>query len=199
MAPIPNKSKFSGDEFIENGLLLRAVSGPFHTLLADKYWLLSTHISEIRINSSLKVNSKAFFDIMSLIIHLDPHFDAALKYSSTFLASVVRDVDDSNKLCNIAISYDKANIVPYALIISAEMGYRDNEDFSKVMPVVKSAYKNVKTIPDWFAELVVFLRKKENRESIAIQDLKWILKNSKNDSVKEYVRKQLEILEKKYN
>ena len=60
-APKPEIKNIDTPAFSGKLTLLRALSGPFHTLLADRYWLLSSSLNETSRSDAQHQDSTPFF------------------------------------------------------------------------------------------------------------------------------------------
>jgi hypothetical protein len=198
LAPEPVNTRTS-PLFVQNPILLRALSGPFHTLAADSYWLRSANINQPLKDTTTTQNKadSTLFESAQLIITLDPNFKMGLRYAATYLASIQHEVDQAHHLANIALTYSPHFNFPYEIKISNEMGYHHPYRYEKVVEWVKQARNETIDAPLWFNDLLIFARQNTDRAELVYQDLLWLQEMARTPAEKQMIQEKIEALDLK--
>lgn len=192
-APAPRPSPSGELAAFHHPELFRALSGPFHTLLADRLWLLSAGRAE-RAQGSAGVETDRFYQTAEAVILMDPRFFPAVNYASTFLASVRRDVEGANALARLALERGGPDIRLYRLMVVNHLAYREPVDDNAVAALAKEAAA-LPGFTAWFAEAAALARTSRGRTAIAVEELKALEKQARNEKEAAQIRETLEELE----
>lgn len=193
-APLPVSNKIP-PLFVESPLFLRIISGPFRTLMADWLWLRSAHLSpSASIENEPTKSQSSLYDATQLIMTLDPQFDIALRYATTYLSSILKKVDQAHQLCDIAIQYHPQAALPYILKISNELGYHHPYRHHLIIQWIKQAKNNTSDSPTWLNDVLIYARKQLNQGDIIKHDLEWLLSVSRNKKERDLIQKKLDQL-----
>ncbi len=191
IAPKPNIKNIDTPSFAGKLTLLRALSGPFHTLLADRYWLLSSSLNEASATTAKEQNSLPFFDAMNTIATLDPGYMNSLRYGSTYLASIYRQPDQAHKLIDTALHYTKKNSDLYLLKISQEIGYHYPPRYELINQWIADFEKIEGDAPDWLGGSLLYAKQRELRRELQHEDLKWLLDNATSEIERSAIEKKM--------
>ena len=192
-APLPSAEKSNAPADI-NPIFLRASSGPFHTLLADQRWLLSARFDESVKPDQQPEQAQAYFRQMASVIELDPGFSPGLRYATTYLASIYREVDLAHALLDIAIRYYPDNIDLRVFKIAQEIGYQSPPRVELISRWVEELESMTDQLPEWLGGAGLYALKKEKQRALQKEDLLWLLDNSSSDIEKKAILKRLEVL-----
>ncbi len=178
-APRPEPARLAAVRFPGAPLLLRALTGPFHTLAADRYWLLSARAG-MAPGSVDGARYMSFMRAARLVVTLDPDFAPALRYMTTYLAALHRRIDSAHALCDLALRGDPAQAEPYLLKIVNEVGYRRPERRALVVRWIRQLAANTGGVPAWLPDLLARTRREQGRLALLRQDLQWLARNSRD-------------------
>ncbi len=190
-APQPDDKNIDPTAFAGRLMLLRALSGPFHTLLADRYWILSSSLNEMGYAEAQKTDSTPFFEAMKTIITLDPGYLSSLRYGSTYLASIFRNTDQAHELIDTSLDYLQENTDLYLLKISLEIGYHSPPRYDRINQWVEAIIAIEGESPDWLGNALLYAKKRELRRELQREDLKWMLQQATNEVEKAAIEKKL--------
>lgn len=190
-APKPNVENIDTPSFAGKLTLLRALSGPFHTLLADRYWLLSSSLNEASYTTAKEQDSRPFFDAMNTIATLDPGYMNSLRYGSTYLASIYRQPDQAHELVDTALSYTKKNSDLYLLKVSQEIGYHYPPRYDLINQWIADFEKIEGDAPEWLGGSLLYAKQRELRRELQREDLKWLLDNATNEIERSAIEKKM--------
>lgn len=180
-APQPSSKEIETPAFTGKLTMLRAISGPFHALLADRYWLLSSSLGEVHSEKAKTQDSLPFFNTMNTIVTLDPGYMNSLRYGSTYLASMYRQPDQAHELVNTALRYTPNNSDLYLLKISQEIGYHYPPRYELINQWIVEFEKIEGEVPDWLGGSLLYAKRRELRRELHREDLNWLLQNATND------------------
>lgn len=196
-APLPSAEKPNAPADI-NPIFLRASSGPFHTLLADQRWLLSARLDETvkpdQQPDQQSEQGQAYFRQMASIIELDPGFSPGLRYATTYLASIYREVELAHALLDIAIRYYPDNIDLRVFKIAQEIGYQSSPRVELISRWIEELESMTDQLPEWLGGAGLYALKKKKQRELQREDLLWLLDNSSSDIEKKAILKRLEVL-----
>lgn len=181
LAPKPEINAVDTPGFPGKLTLLRALSGPFHTLLADRYWLLSSSLNESSYTSAQQQDSTPFFDAMNTIATLDPGYMSSLRYGSTYLASIFRQTDQAHQLIDTALIYTHKNTDLYLLKISQEIGYHSPPRYELINLWIAKVEEIEGEVPAWLGGALLYAKQRELRRELQREDLQWLLENATNE------------------
>ena len=182
--------------FVESPTVFKSITGPFSPLAADWFWLQSAHIDPSYSNTLKQhKNQSTLYDATALTTHLDPLFYSALRYGTTYLSSIKKEVDLSHQLCDIALYYHKDYFYPYSLKITNEMGYHHPYRYDQIVKWVKKAINETVDVPLWFGDILIHARKNLNQQLLIQSDLKWLLEMARSDKEKAVIKLKI----KEYN
>ncbi len=190
-APKPEIKNIDTPAFTGKLTLLRALSGPFHTLLADRYWLLSGSLNETSRANSQEQDSTPFFEAMNTIATLDPGYMSSLRYGSTYLASIFRQTDQAHELIDTALDYTKNNTDLYLLKISQEIGYHSPPRYDLINQWIAEFEEIEGSVPDWLGGALLYAKQRELRRELQHEDLKWLLENATNEIEKAAIEQKM--------
>lgn len=208
LIPRPNKeSIIVNDILFAKPLFFRALSNYTHTFIADKLWLLSNSVGEIATGDSYKVDEMEVYRAFKTVIIMDPYFFPAINYASTYLASIKNRVDLASDLIKSARLFNKNDFKLYFLEIILLLTYEDESKIddeyiatlAKKAALLPDSQKVIGrlVVKDWIEDLLIYARDKKGKKRQAIEDLKWLLKNTEDPVKKEEIKKRLqELLEK---
>jgi len=194
-APRPAASRADAAVFPGQPLLLRALSGPFHTLLADRYWLLSASVGMARGVGRDDPRYGTFLRAARLVVTLDPRFDAALRYTATYLAAMQGLVDDAQGLCDTAIRLAPAHQEAYLLKVVNEVGYHHPERPELVSATLRALARNTGGVPDWLAGTLAYVRKAQGQRALLRRDLEWLAANTRKPRQRAAIEARLRALD----
>lgn len=199
----PKPSPIADNELLfSNPYFFRAISNISHTLVADWLWLMSADIGEIAARDSHSVETAEFFAASKSITVMDPYFFPAINYAATYLSSIHKDINASIELYETARAYDKNNILLYFNEIVLRATYEEPLDDevivrlakeAAILPSSKARFAK-EDINNMIENFIIFARSKKGKEAQAIKDLKWLLKNTTNESRKNEIRKKLDAI-----
>lgn len=190
-APKPNIKNIDTPSFAGKLTLLRALSGPFHTLLADRYWLLSSSLNEASSATAKEQDSRPFFEAMNTIATLDPGYINSLRYGSTYLASIYRQPDQAHELIDTALAYTQQNTDLYLLKVSQEIGYHYPPRYELINQWIADFEKIEGEVPDWLGGSLLYAKQRELRHELQYEDLKWLLENATNEIERSAIEKKM--------
>lgn len=188
-----------------NPVLSRALSGNFHTLLADRLWLSLSMVSETGAGSSTNVDIERFYQTTKTLIFMDGNFFQAVAYGSTFLLSIYKEIEKAHDMIHLARIFDPQNFKLYFLEIINIISYERSsvEMMNSVTSLAKEALKippkdrNV-AITDsgtWIKDALAFSRNKQARKKKQIDHLLWLYKRTKDPIKREMIEKRYKELE----
>lgn len=171
----------------------RPLSGAFHTLLADRYWLLSARRLEQHPEHGSAAAKQNFFKEMKHILTLDPGFTPGLHYGATYLASIYRDVDLSHALVDVVLDYypDWADLIIFK--ITQEISYRYPPRPALIDRWLKALDDLSYPTPVKLNDALVYAR--EQQAAWQQKDLRWLLDNARTQAEKQIIQKRLHDLE----
>jgi len=190
-APKPDSRNIDPTAFAGRLTMLRALSGPFHTLLADRYWILSSSLNEMGYAEAQKTDSTPFFEAMKTIITLDPGYLSSLRYGSTYLASIFRNTDQAHELIDTSLNYLEKNADLYLLKINLEIGYHSPPRYDRINQWIEEIIAIEGEIPDWLGNALLYAKKRELHRELQREDLKWMLRQATNEIEKSAIEKKL--------
>lgn len=199
VAPHARTTNVNPTEFTESTLLLRGLSGPFHTLIADRFWLLSSSLNEIPSHQAQHEDSAPFFNAMQTVAILDPGYLSSLRYGSTYLASIYRQVDHAHKLLDAALDHEPKFSDLLLLKISLEMGYHSPPRYALIQRWVNQVETIEGNAPDWLGRAVLYAREREIKHTLQKEDLLWLEQHVKTDSEKKAISEKMADLNKLIN
>lgn len=191
VAPKPEIKNIDTPAFSGKLTLLRALSGPFHTLLADRYWLLSSSLNESSYTAARQQDSTPFFEAMNTIATFDPGYMSSLRYGSTYLASIYRQTDQAHELIDTALIYTEKNTDLYLLKISQEIGYHSPPRYELIRQWIAKFEEIEGEIPDWLGGALLYAKQRELRRELQREDLQWLLENATNEIEKAAIEQRL--------
>lgn len=199
--PTPN-NKASNILYI-NPLILKAISGYAHTLMADYFVLEATYVSEMRVGGSYLVDTQQFVDAYTNIIHLDPYFFEPLQYSVVFLNLIKKEYESAKRLLEIPDQYkiESFDLLFFKLLMYATYS-TDTIDIGLLKSWIKklSLYAKHQQV---FGTIVVkdmyevFLRLAQNKNIKSEKkksDLFWLYKNTKDPKRKAQIQEKIDTL-----
>lgn len=198
LAPIPASVPVK-PFFVENPLLLRALSGPFHTLAADSYWLRSVHVDTDTAATGKDKQASGFFDSAILIQTLDPLFTLNLRYSTTYLASIQKQVDLAHQICREVLWFYPQYSYPYQLMISNELGYHQPYRYELLIDWVKLARTTTLDSPAWLDEVLIMARQHSTQPELIQSDLQWLLATARNPDERQRIQARIAEQDKRKN
>lgn len=207
VAAPPQKKQVNDHELLyANPLLFRALSGPFHTLVADWLWLLSSEVGEIR-NRYETIDSESFFKASKTITVMDPHFILAINYGALFLASVQNKPQKAQELLKTGLYFNEHSFILRYLLLTIYINYYEKEErnIEEIVRLAKEAY----TLPDsdnfirkelsskdFIQDILVFARRESDSLEQAKADLRWLLERTEDEARKAAIKARLEQVEK---
>ncbi len=195
-APKPEVKNIDTPAFSGKLTLLRALSGPFHTLLADRYWLLSSSLNETSYANTQYQDSTPFFEAMNTIATLDPGYMSSLRYGSTYLASIFRQTDQAHELIDTALDYTEKNTDLYLLKISQEIGYHSPPRYDLINQWIAEFEEIEGGVPEWLGGALLYAKQRELRRELQHEDLKWLLENATNEIEKAAIEQKMARLDR---
>jgi len=205
---VPHLKERSNALLFVNALAFRTFSMGFHNLFADKLWLLSTTISEIK-NDSKSINEEEFIRASRSIIALDPYFYESVNYAATYLVSVKKDLPSALQMLRDARFYDSENFFLYYLEILFVTTYGNDYGYPMDIRSLKALAQKANALPDsqkilgqmivkdWVDELLILATNQALAKRQSKEDLKWLLKNTQNPAQKKAIEKRLSELQHK--
>ncbi len=205
ITPKPTKKSLVVNEILfAKPLFFRALTNYTHTLSADKLWLLSNTVGEVAAGDSFKVDEMEVYRAFKTIIVMDPFFYPAVNYAATYLASIKKRVDLATELIKTARIFNKNDFKLYFLEIILLLTYEDEKKLDD--EYIASLAKKAALLPDsqkilgrivikdWIEDMLIYARNKKGKRAQAIEDLKWLLKNTKDPAKKKEIEKKLKEL-----
>jgi len=203
--PRPQKSDLVVNEILfARPFFFRALSGYAHTLYADRLWLLSNTVGEVAVGDSFKADEKEVYEATRTIVVMDPFFYPALNYGATYLASIKNRLDLALKLVELAKIFNPEDFKIYFLEILLILTYEDEDkiDDEKIAALAKKAallpdsqkILGNMLVNDWVEDILIYARDKKGKRAQAIEDLKWLLKNTEDPLKKREIQKRLQEL-----
>ncbi|WP_281951440.1 hypothetical protein [Nitrosophilus kaiyonis] len=205
--PKPKKEKIVvNDILFAKPLFFRALTNYTHTLSADKLWLLSNTVGEVATGNSFDVDEMEVYEAFKTIIFMDPYFYPAINYAATYLASIKKRVDLATDLIKKARLFNKNDFKLYFLELILILTYEDekNIDDDYIVKLAKEASLLPDSqkilgrivVKDWVEDMLIYARNKKGKRAQAIEDLKWLLKNTKEPVKKAEIKRKLEELKR---
>lgn len=203
--PKPKKEKIVvNDILFAKPLFFRALTNYTHTITADKLWLLSNTIGEIATGDSFNVDEMEVYRAFKTIIVMDPYFYPAINYAATYLASIKKRIDLATNLIKDARKFNPNDFKLYFLELILILTYEDeqkiDDDYiaklakkASLLPDSQKILGRI-VVKDWVEELLVYARNKKGKKAQAVEDLKWLLKNTKDPVRKKEIEKKLKKL-----
>ncbi|WP_187647281.1 hypothetical protein [Nitrosophilus labii] len=205
ITPKPTRESLVVNEILfAKPLFFRALTNYTHTLSADKLWLLSNTVGEVAVGDSFKVDEMEVYRAFKTIIVMDPFFYPAVNYAATYLASIKKRVDLATELIKTARIFNKNDFKLYFLEIILLLTYEDEKKLDD--EYIASLAKKATLLPDsqkilgrilvkdWIEDMLIYARDKKGKRAQAIEDLKWLLKNTKDPAKKKEIEKKLKEL-----
>ncbi len=205
ITPKPTKKSLVVNEILfAKPLFFRALTNYTHTLSADRLWLLSNTVGEVAAGDSFKVDEMEVYRAFKTIIIMDPFFYPAVNYAATYLASIKKRVDLATNLIKTARIFNKNDFKLYFLEIILLLTYEDEKKLDD--EYIASLAKKAALLPDsqkilgrivikdWIEDMLIYARDKKGKRAQAIEDLKWLLKNTKDPVKKKEIEKRLKEL-----
>lgn len=200
--------KKNNELLFANPIILKMISGGFHNILADKLWLLSNTVSEMK-HDSEDVNVTEFYEASMGIAIMDPYFYSANSYPISYFVSIANDLNSSLELIRFTRKIDSENFLLYfnelSLILNygTDLGYK--VDYEKIRKLIykmetienKSTYIGIYNVYDWAEDFIVYYSDKANRHDEKIKDLQWLLKNTKDENRKRLIEARIKEFSKK--
>lgn len=200
--PKPKNKKIVVNEILfAKPLFFRALTNYTHTFSADKLWLLSNTVGEVATGDSFKADEYEVYRAFKTIIYMDPYFYPAVNYAATYLASVKKRVDLATDLIKTARMFNPNDFKLYFLEIMLILTYEDmnkiDDDYiaklakkASLLPDSQKILGRI-VVKDWIEEMMIYVRDKKGKRAQAIEDLKWLLKNTKDPVKKKEIEKKL--------
>lgn len=184
LLPTPQEKSSLGLPDSGSAHLLRALSGPFHTLLADRVWLLSSTFSESASATAKHQESETFFHTMRTIAILDPAYLSSLRYGSTYLASIYRNVDQAHDVLDDALIYLPELSDLHLLKISLEMAYQSPPRYPYIQRWTSQIEAIEGSVPEWLGAASLYAREREIKRTLHQEDLDWLESTASSDAEK---------------
>jgi len=185
-----------------NPLLLKASSGPYSALLADRLWLIASSVDEQGIRSSKDVNVTQMFFAYRGVITLDPHFTLPIIYAATYFSSIHQRLDLALTLIDHARTLGNENFdlvfmrfllrLTYGEALSAE----EIRDIIVKLSQTNQYYFGDQPIDDLVINAVGLSHNSVHKRQKTIEDLKWLLKNTEDKRLRKRIQYRLNKLEK---
>lgn len=184
-----------------NPVISRALSGNFHTLLADRLWLSLNMVSEAGAGSSTGVDIERFYKTTKTLVFMDGNFFQAVAYSSTFLLSIYKEIEKAHDLIHLARYFDPKNFKLYFLEIINIISYE--KVTLKMIESVRTLAKKALAIPEqdrqvvitdstvWIEDIVAFSQNKLAKKAKKKEQILWLLKQTKDPKKRELIKKRL--------
>ncbi len=200
--PYKAKQQRSHELLFSSPLLVRALSGNMHTLVADWFWLLSNTIGELS-KSSDSVEDDELFKATKSIATLDPYFKHPTLYAATFFSSIQEDLNRSNGVLRYARTLNNQEFQYYFLEILNAITYADEYayayDMSELIALSKKAfalpdsqkYIGRMSVKDFIEDIVAFSLNKKLQAIRKKEDLKWLLEQTQDPKQKARIEKKL--------
>lgn len=187
-------------ELFANPLLYRALSGYIHTLQADKLWLASNAISEMRYGNSYQVDEEVFKQAFETIAVMDPYFFQAINYGATYLATIKNDVKGAVTILDRGLEFapKEFNLLFSKMLLLATYTEADTRDFETIKSLAKKLialdtqkrFGNL-SVEELIEEMFVFATSKNAKKQKEVEDLLWLYKTTKNQNVKDIIAAKL--------
>jgi len=203
---VPKHEKRQVDSMLFiNPILSRALSGNFHTILADRLWLSLGMVSETGSGGSTNVDIERFYQTTKTLIFMDGNFFQAVAYGSTFLISIYNEIEKAHDLIHLARIFDPKNFKLYFLEIINIISYERSsiEMMKSVTLLAKEALKippedrnvAITDSSDWIKEALEFSKNKQARRDKQKEHLLWLYKQTKDPKKRQMIEKRFKELE----
>ncbi|MEF3191690.1 MAG: hypothetical protein K6347_03945 [Campylobacterales bacterium] len=199
--PTPSKQRDDAPLLFSHPLLLRALTGPSHTLMADWLWLQLGSVDETGAQDSYHVDLEALIRATRTIGALDERFTVPVLYTATYLATIPHDIEGAKELLDEAIARypSSLNLIMTEVFLLAT--YSNHYDGLIAKRVKQAAllpgarrYGKI-NVEGWLEEFLVAARVAQNRRAQAIEDLRWLLKVTTDPKRKKIIAMHLKELE----
>lgn len=163
-----------------NPLFLRVSSPTANKILADKMWLLSKNIDEIRRGDA--VDEVEMFKVYKNIAILDSTLEVAVIYASTYLASIKEREDLAVKLLQTAQLLDEDNFQYLFSELIFQIAYLNSRDseylklLAKRCYEVEDSYKIIGRIDvtKWVDDIILYLQESDTQREIQKENREWL-------------------------
>jgi len=190
-----------------NPLIFKAFTGSYSTLIADKLWLLTSQVDELKFAKKNNTEKDVIVDEMvsaySTINHLDPNFTAPIVYASSYLITQKKEFKKGIFLINEALKKNPENIKLIYLKFVYLTTYKEiKPDIKEVVYLAKKLYEKEVIfmghlkVSDFIAETVEHLSKDKIDKK---ENLLRLYKYAKNKEIKEDIELLLKNYEKGNN
>lgn len=203
IAPKHEKRQIDSMLFV-NPIISRALSGNFHTLLADRLWLSLSMVSETGSGSSTNVDIERFYQTSKTLIFMDGNFFQAVAYGSTFLLSIYKEIEKAHDLIHLARIFDPKNFKLYFLEIINIISY-ERASYAMMESVIYLAEEALKIPPkdrniaitnssEWIKDALAFSQNKKARVNKQREHLLWLRRQTKDPQKLQMIEKRLKEL-----
>jgi hypothetical protein len=149
-------------------------------ILADKFWLLSSNIDEMRLGKNVDIEN--FFQAYKNILLLDSSFEIAIIYSSTYLASNLNRGDLAIELLQIAQKLNPSSFQYAFTELIFQIVYINNNDIKKLKllanKIVKmpnrQKYIGKIDVNNWANDIITYLNQNSIKKEIQEVDKSWL-------------------------
>lgn len=197
----PQRVKRDYNLLFVNPELFRAISGNFHTLLADKFWMMSSLVSETSKGGSFNVNTDELYAATKSLIALDGNFRAPVIYAATYLTSIHKMSKEAKELLELALVYNPLDFPLYFIEVTILLTYESmNKDsltraiqlaeLSKKVPADQRKM-NIRDVDVWMQEMIEYSKDQLAKNNQKINDLIWLYKQSENEVKRDEIQKKL--------
>ena len=163
-----------------NPLFLRAVSPNSEHIFADKFWLLSSNIDEMR--NKENINLDIFLQTYKNILILDSNFEIPIIYASTFLASNLNRGDLAIELLQLAqiLNPDSFQFLFTELIF--QIIYLENSNKNELIQLANRVIKMPDyekyigkiNVREWANDIITYLNQKNTQKEIQEVNRNWL-------------------------
>ena len=176
-------------------LLMRAVSGYTHSLVADYLWLGASDMGEM---SGKKEDDLLWSTARSIAVQ-DPHFFPAINYFATYFASIHNRTERSAELYRLARRGNPGDPRLYLNDIMLRLTYEKGTlDDERIASLVKEAYaksdlERLNGIDEdaLLAGALHYARDVNQRKGQARKDMEWLLEQTEDEARKRVIEKAL--------
>jgi len=202
----PKLSERNNSLLFSNPLIVKALSGFSHNLVADHLWLLSNTVSEMNGRGSYDVNASEFSKASYSIAIMDPYFFEANLYGIIFIATITKDYDKALEILRFTRKFDNMNsnlIVNEILLMLNQAIYKKQTPnmkqillLAKVLSQIPESKKRfgVIDLTTWIDDLFYYYADNSNRKKEAIENILWLYKNTNDLSRKAQIKEKLDAL-----
>ena len=187
-----NSTIFYQKSSISEILFLKSINGFNSHLVALNNWISSHRVNNI------SQNRDNFYNFYLKNILFEPYFNSMIRYSATYLESILEEPHQALELVKTAKNFDKNNFninyLEYLLlikIINSEKNISEKNYNLLLNLAEKLTQKDSTFAKKWLFDTVVYLKNRKNLSQEKLKSLEWLYKNSISTVEKNKIQEKL--------